>query len=343
MSLAELNEMEVRGRVGPAAMLCRVASGSTATSIVAADFQTVANRYQNGLLRFETGQLAGQEQAIASHTATTFTVASAFTAAPAVGDIFVIITANVIVADVSENVAQWAGTAVAAPLDDNSDAVAAATGGIPRFLARLTAWTGSAWTRLRLAASGALSVRDDATGAPGAAVPGAALQVGGTDGTDLRALATDATGVAKVQGGYTEGAPGAAAPTRAVQVGGTDGTDLRALRTDPAGNPAVWNEQAAGPSTTTPLAANATFTSTTQSGGGFARITGTVLADQAGTLNIDQSPDGTNWDVTSSFSIAANTGQGFSVEIVAPNWRLRYVNGATAQTTFRLYSWTRRI
>jgi hypothetical protein len=91
MSLAPLNEMEVRGRVGPASMLCRVGTGSTASSVIASDFSTAPNRYQNGLLRFMTGQLAGQEQPISSHTATTFTVASAFTAAPAVGDIFVII------------------------------------------------------------------------------------------------------------------------------------------------------------------------------------------------------------------------------------------------------------
>jgi hypothetical protein len=64
-----------------------------------------------------------------------------------------------------------------------------------------------------------------------------------------------------------------------------------------------------------------------------------VYSDQNGTLNVQQSPDGTNWDVTSTFTVTGGTGQGFSVEVVAPYMRLDYVNGTTAQTTFRLYAW----
>jgi hypothetical protein len=96
--------------------------------------------------------------------------------------------------------------------------------------------------------------------------------------------------------------------------------------------------------TTAVLGANATYTTANavpiQT---FRRLIGTVISDQAGTLYVQQSPNATNWDVQSSFTVAANdaagAGVGFSVEVVAPYARLYYVNGATAQTTFRLYCW----
>jgi len=96
-------------------------------------------------------------------------------------------------------------------------------------------------------------------------------------------------------------------------------------------------------STTTALGANATYTSATLDAAPWRRLIGTVISDQAGTLYVQQSPDGTNWDVQSSFSVAANDatggGVGWSVEVVAPYARLYYVNGATGQTVFRLYAW----
>ena len=74
-----------------------------------------------------------------------------------------------------------------------------------------------------------------AQGAPGSAPPSNAVFVGGTDGTDLRALSTDASGV--VQGALpaVQGPTGAAVPSKALQVAGSDGTDLRALSTDTTG------------------------------------------------------------------------------------------------------------
>jgi hypothetical protein len=67
-------------------------------------------------------------------------------------------------------------------------------------------------------------------------------------------------------------------------------------------------------------------------------ISGTVIADQGGTLFVEQSFDGTNWDLSDSIAVVANTGQGFSKTLYAPYVRLRYVNGATGQGSFRLYS-----
>lgn len=68
------------------------------------------------------------------------------------------------------------------------------------------------------------------------------------------------------------------------------------------------------------------------------RITGSVFADQAGTLYIEQSFDGSHWDVSTSISVTANDGNGFSEELVAPQVRVRYVNGGSAQGAFRLFS-----
>ena len=94
-------------------------------------------------------------------------------------------------------------------------------------------------------------------------------------------------------------------------------------------------------STTTALAANAEWTSTSEEVLTFGRITGTVFANVAGTIYVEQSPDNTNWDVVDSWSITANAGLGFSVELVARYVRVRFLNSATAQTTFRLFSWKR--
>jgi hypothetical protein len=73
----------------------------------------------------------------------------------------------------------------------------------------------------------------------GTLTPGAAVLVAGTDGTDLRALKTDASGDLQTSGGGVSaalGTPGAAAPAKALQVGGSDGVDLRALLTDSTGH-----------------------------------------------------------------------------------------------------------
>lgn len=66
-------------------------------------------------------------------------------------------------------------------------------------------------------------------------------------------------------------------------------------------------------------------------------ITGSIFADQAGTIHIEQSGDGTNWDVDTNYAVTANSGKGFSEQIILPYVRVRYVNGATPQTIFRVF------
>lgn len=94
---------------------------------------------------------------------------------------------------------------------------------------------------------------------------------------------------------------------------------------------------------TTPLGSNATYTSPWILADNCPSLTGSVFANQSGTLNVDQSPDGVNADITDSTAITASTGTKFSVNINLTYVRLRYVNGASAQATLRLAShWTPR-
>jgi hypothetical protein len=94
-------------------------------------------------------------------------------------------------------------------------------------------------------------------------------------------------------------------------------------------------------STITNLADGATYTGAQFATDGYNKLVGSVYSNATGTLYVDQSQDGTNYDVidTIAYVGAAVTG-GFSVEIVAPYARVRYVDTAgTAQTSFRLFAY----
>lgn len=89
--------------------------------------------------------------------------------------------------------------------------------------------------------------------------------------------------------------------------------------------------------TQTPLGAAGTTTLNMQAGREDF-VVGMVFADQAGTLFIEQSMDNTNWDISTSYAVTASDGKGFKEDIFAPYIRVRYVNGATPQTAFRLFA-----
>jgi hypothetical protein len=90
--------------------------------------------------------------------------------------------------------------------------------------------------------------------------------------------------------------------------------------------------------TNTPLSANASFTSISEDRSSYNHktVVAHAFADQPGTLYIEQSPDGTNWDIVESISVPANTGTALVTTVKSRSVRIRYVNGATAQTVFRL-------
>lgn len=99
--------------------------------------------------------------------------------------------------------------------------------------------------------------------------------------------------------------------------------------------------------TVTNLAASATFTGTSRDMGssagnraaGIAKFSALVLADQAGTVRLEFSRDGTTWRRgTVDTAVAANTPTLVSIPVLARYFRVIYVNGATAQGSFMLQS-----
>src|SRR3954469_18571434 len=69
------------------------------------------------------------------------------------------------------------------------------------------------------------------------------------------------------------------------------------------------------------------------------RIAGSVFSDQAGTVRIEQSGDGQNWDISTSHPVTAGTGLAFSEEAILAYGRVRFTNTAgTDASTFRLYA-----
>lgn len=91
----------------------------------------------------------------------------------------------------------------------------------------------------------------------------------------------------------------------------------------------------------TPLSGGATYTGTAELNG-FSDVGCSVYTDQAGTLYFEfRNPGSSTWHTfpPSGFSIAANTHE-FHTAIKLPReFRVRYVNGGSAQSTFELYTY----
>lgn len=97
-------------------------------------------------------------------------------------------------------------------------------------------------------------------------------------------------------------------------------------------------------STAVALLAAAAFTGTATDVSRYTTIQVTVFADQVSAsngLSIQQSSDGTNWDVTDTYTIpitSAGNGKPFRVQVAAKWFRVVYTNGGTNQGAFRLQS-----
>jgi hypothetical protein len=89
---------------------------------------------------------------------------------------------------------------------------------------------------------------------------------------------------------------------------------------------------------TTALGANALYSGTGYECLHYERITGYASSDQAGTISINQSDNGTDWYETHTVAVAAGSTKGtpYSVDLVARFVKVDYVNGATAQTLFKI-------
>lgn len=101
----------------------------------------------------------------------------------------------------------------------------------------------------------------------------------------------------------------------------------------------------AGNSSTATLGSSATFTGTSSSALGICTIAVSVMAIGAtappGTLIVEQSSDGTNWDIQDTYAVSGGTASptgefDVAINIKAQFYRVVYTNGATAQTAFRL-------
>lgn len=96
-----------------------------------------------------------------------------------------------------------------------------------------------------------------------------------------------------------------------------------------------------GCSSTVTLAAGASFTGTSTHAGQHSELGVSLKTDVSGTLFLEFSSDGTNWDISNEYSIAAsrypNLAFATRVPIVAAHFRVRYLNGSAAQTLMRLH------
>lgn len=95
----------------------------------------------------------------------------------------------------------------------------------------------------------------------------------------------------------------------------------------------------------TVLAANATFNGAAHDGGaagvastGYSRFRVFAYSDQAGTVNIQTSVDGTTWYTDYSASQAAASPSTYEYIMCLEYVRVQFVNGSTLQTVFELDS-----
>ena len=98
-------------------------------------------------------------------------------------------------------------------------------------------------------------------------------------------------------------------------------------------------------SSTATLGSGATFTGIGESTLSYESVTISVMAIGAaappGTLIVEQSSDGINWDIQYPFSVTGGTTSpigefDITIQLVASNFRIIYTNGAIVQTSFRL-------
>ena len=92
-------------------------------------------------------------------------------------------------------------------------------------------------------------------------------------------------------------------------------------------------------SSTATLGISAVFTGTSEDVKDYSTVQVSVFSDQASAalgLSVQQSSNGTNWDITDTYTVPAATGKIYSFVPAARFFRIVYTNGAVAQASFRL-------
>lgn len=88
-------------------------------------------------------------------------------------------------------------------------------------------------------------------------------------------------------------------------------------------------------SSTSNLASGATFTGTATSTLGVVGLQWSLKTDQNCTVYIEESPDGTNWDISYPFDyIASKGGRGETVQASQAYWRIRVTNEGDSTTSY---------
>lgn len=86
-------------------------------------------------------------------------------------------------------------------------------------------------------------------------------------------------------------------------------------------------------SSTANLASAATFTGTAEDMLGYASVQVNFKADQAATIQVQQSTDSTNWDISDSYTVSANTGDSRAFKANARYVRVLVTNNGGSTTT----------
>ena len=89
-------------------------------------------------------------------------------------------------------------------------------------------------------------------------------------------------------------------------------------------------------STSTALGAAGTWTGTAEFAYAYESVVVAAKSDVAGTLYIDFSTDGTNWDGSLTYLVTAGINEVHRLTVTREYFRVRYVNGSTEQGYFRL-------
>lgn len=104
-------------------------------------------------------------------------------------------------------------------------------------------------------------------------------------------------------------------------------------------NPTLVDLVSTANSSTSTLTSGSVFTGTAENIAQYKQIQISVISDVAsGTngLSIQQSSNGTNWDIVDTYTVAAATGVTVSLGVAASYFRIVYTNGGTNQASFRL-------
>ncbi len=92
-------------------------------------------------------------------------------------------------------------------------------------------------------------------------------------------------------------------------------------------------------SSTAALTANSVFTGTAEDISSYSSVSVSIFTNQASAtdgLSMQQSPDGTNWDLIDPYTVPASSGKTFGIEVSAKFFRLVYTNGSGGTATLRI-------